>query len=84
MSSFPPTVDIKQIGQVHPEVQANSRKCPQGLRTSYMWLNLAGTRDEELAEKARSTRDELESKMTPAQIAEAQKLSREWKPNVSK
>jgi hypothetical protein len=26
-------------------------------------------------------RDELATKMTPSQIAEAQKLAREWKPN---
>jgi hypothetical protein len=26
-------------------------------------------------------RDELAKKMTPAQMAEAQKLAREWKPN---
>jgi hypothetical protein len=28
-----------------------------------------------------SSRDELAKKMTPAQIAEAQKLAHEWKPN---
>jgi hypothetical protein len=42
-----------------------------------MWLNLAaagGNQD------AAQVRDELEKGMTPAQIAEAEKLAREWKP----
>jgi TPR repeat protein len=53
---------------------------------AYMWLNLAAARAE--AEYA-STRDaaiqernEVAAKMTPEQIAEAQKLAREWKPSV--
>jgi TPR repeat protein len=44
---------------------------------AHMWLNLAaagGQRD------AADERDELEKRMTPAQIAEAEKLAREWKP----
>jgi hypothetical protein len=31
-------------------------------------------------ESAKDARDAQEKSMTPAQIAEAQKLSREWKP----
>ena len=49
---------------------------------AYMWLslaaaNLAGKEDRDQAVK---NRDIVSAKMTPAQIAEAQKLAREWKP----
>jgi uncharacterized protein len=45
------------------------------LRTSGLtWRRLAGTKP------AVRFRDKLAKDMTPAQIAEAQKLAREWKP----
>jgi TPR repeat protein len=58
----------------------------QGVRQDYvqahMWLNLAASaaleHDRDITVNAR---DDLAAKMTPAQIAEAQKLAREWKPN---
>jgi len=43
-----------------------------------MWLNLAAAQG---FEKAAELRDLLEKAMTPAQLAEAQRLAREWKPN---
>lgn len=43
---------------------------------AYMWYNLAG----QTLEDARKNRDKLGSSMTSQQIAEAQRLSREWKP----
>jgi TPR repeat protein len=54
----------------------------QGVRQNYvlahMWINLAGASG---LKEAMTVRDELAKlKMTPAQIAEAQKLAREWKP----
>ena len=39
--------------------------------------NLAAARGQN---NARKVRDILAEKMTPAQVAEAQKLAREWKP----
>jgi TPR repeat protein len=42
---------------------------------AHMWLNLAAAGGE-----AVEFRDKLAKRMTPAQIAEAQKLAREWKP----
>ncbi len=42
-----------------------------------MWYNLAAASDEVAARK---NRDSLEKQMTKEQIAEAQRLSREWKP----
>jgi hypothetical protein len=41
------------------------------------WFNLAAASGNEDAAKAR---DQLATMMTPAQIAEAQQLAREWKP----
>ncbi len=50
---------------------------PQDDVQAHMWLNLAGTQGDE---KAAKNRDIVTALMTPAQIAEAQKLAREWKP----
>ncbi|MFQ5961751.1 MAG: tetratricopeptide repeat protein [Candidatus Methylomirabilales bacterium] len=47
---------------------------------AYMWLTLAV---EQGSEKAADERDEVAEDMTPAQIAEAQRLAREWKPKRS-
>jgi uncharacterized protein len=43
----------------------------------HMWFNLAAARRNKNAVKAR---DIVAAQLTPAQIAEAQKLAREWKP----
>ncbi len=43
---------------------------------AYMWLNLAAVRG---LETARTLRDKLVEIMPPAQLAEAQRLAREWK-----
>ena len=50
---------------------------PKDLVIAYMWINLAAAKGDEDAKKAR---ENLEALMTPAQIAEGQRLSREWKP----
>lgn len=49
---------------------------------AHMWYNLAGSKfpDGEKRETAKKNRDDIAVKMTPAQIAEAQRLAREWKP----
>ena len=44
---------------------------------AHMWYNLAAAQDAGVAAK---NRDRVAAKMTPAQIAEAQRLAREWKP----
>ncbi|MCX6911236.1 MAG: tetratricopeptide repeat protein, partial [Verrucomicrobia bacterium] len=44
---------------------------------AYKWLNLAAAHGHEYARK---NRDSLEQMMTPAQIAEGQRLSREFTP----
>ena len=53
------------------------RGVPQDYVLAHMWVNLA------VAARSKYSSDLLEdvaSQMTPAQIAEAQRLAREWKP----
>ncbi len=47
---------------------------------AYMWFSLAAAQGQELARTARGI---LAKKVTPAQLAEAQRLAREWKPKSS-
>jgi uncharacterized protein len=53
---------------------------PKDLVTAYMWLNLAAAQGDEKSDFSKYMRSDLEKQMTPGQIAEAQKLSKEWKP----
>ena len=50
---------------------------PQDRVQAHMWFSLAAAEGSELAD---AFRDALAKQMTRAQIAEAQKLTREWKP----
>ncbi|MDE0952796.1 MAG: SEL1-like repeat protein [Halioglobus sp.] len=50
---------------------------PQDYVQAHMWWNLAAVSELESAIKGR---DAVAGMMTPAQLAEAQKLAREWKP----
>ncbi len=50
---------------------------PQDYVQAYMWLNLAAARG---GGDYAKVRDIVAERMTPAQIAEAQRLAREWKP----
>jgi TPR repeat protein len=59
------------------EMYEEGRVVPQDYVLAYMWFNLAA-RDGN--KNYRSERDDLAAKMTPDQIAEAQRLAREWKP----
>jgi hypothetical protein len=49
---------------------------PQNYITAYMWLNLAASQagNEELRQLAAKSRDDVAAKVTPAEIAEAQRL----------
>ena len=55
---------------------------PQDYVEAYKWCNLAAARavDKEMRDAATELRDALAGMMTPTQVAEAQKLAREWKP----
>ena len=50
---------------------------PHDLVQAHKWYNLAATNGDK---PAAELRDALAKQMTPAQIAEAQQLAREWKP----
>jgi len=51
---------------------------PQDYVLAYMWFSLVAAPGERLY--ASESRDRVAKHMTPEQIAEAQKLAREWKP----
>ncbi len=61
---------------------SNGRGVPQDYVQAYMWYNLAASRlpPGEKRDIAVKSRDDVAEKMNPAQISEAQKLAREWKP----
>ena len=50
---------------------------PQDFVQAYMWLNLSAAQGDSEAKKSI---DELTEHMTPAQVAEAQRLAKDWKP----
>jgi TPR repeat protein len=56
---------------------ANGQGVPQDYVSAHMWFNLSAAQGEKNADKQR---DLVAKRMTEAQIAEAQKLAREWKP----
>jgi TPR repeat protein len=68
----------EQLGDMY----ALGQGVPKDLVRAHMWLNLAGARKRlgGVEEESRRKRDELARQMTPAQIAEAQRLAREWEP----
>ena len=59
----------------------------QDLVQAHKWYNLAASRasssDPDLREKAVSSRDRIAVRLTPIQLAEAQRLAREWRPRTS-
>ena len=57
----------------------NGLGVPQDRVTSYMWFSLSAAQGRE---GAAAFRDLIARRMTPAQIAEAQKRAREWKPTT--
>jgi len=74
----------KAVDQGHADAQfnlgvmyGNGWGVTQDYVQAHMWYNLAAARGQKDAGK---WRDNLAEKMTPAQIAEAQKLAEEWKP----
>jgi TPR repeat protein len=64
---------------------------PQDYVQAHMWLNLAAIQsglsdnsnngDRAVAKNAAEQLDKVGASMTPAQIAEAQRSAREWRPN---
>jgi TPR repeat protein len=64
------------------------RGVPKDYVLAHMWLSLTTSQSPALKKAKREWaeifRDIAASKMTPAQIAEAQKLAREWKPKMER
>ena len=57
----------------------NGLGVPQDKVRAYMWFTLSAAQGRD---GAAAFRDLIARRMTPAQIEEAQKLAREWKPNT--
>ena len=70
------------LGGMYASSRGVSQGVPHDLVQAYKWLSLAASRarGNDLREAAIKARDLVASGMTPARIAEAQKLAREWKP----
>ncbi|HJT20653.1 MAG TPA: tetratricopeptide repeat protein [Nitrospira sp.] len=56
---------------------AQGRGVPQDFIKAHMWYNLSAAHGEK---RAAETREALARQMTPAQVAEAQRLARDWAP----
>ena len=60
---------------------ASGQGVPQDDVEAHMWLNLAAAKSSsENREKRVESRDEVAERMTPEQVAEAQRRAREWTP----
>jgi uncharacterized protein len=60
---------------------ADGEDMPRDDVRAYMWLSLAAAQGNQLASDILG--DTIAPRMTPAKIAEAQRLIREWRPSVS-
>ena len=56
---------------------ASGHGVPKDCVTAHFWFSLSAAQGDEDAEKNRYV---IAEQMTPAQIGEAQKLARDWKP----
>ncbi len=77
-------VTRKAAGKGHASSQYNlgvmyakGQGVTQDFVQAHMWFNLAAAKGEETARKGL---DLVAEEMTPAEIAEAQRLAREWRP----
>jgi TPR repeat protein len=81
----------KAAVQGNPDAQASlgemyeaGQGVPRDPVQAYLWLDLASSRfpapEKEKQADAAKRRDGIASRMTPGQVAEAQRLAREWKP----
>ena len=57
---------------------------PQDYVQAHMWFNLAAASatDDDIRKQAATNRESVQAAMTPAQIADAQKMAREWQPGT--
>lgn len=63
---------------------AHGEGTPQDYVQAHKWYNLAASTqtDQEKRERAVKNRNSIEKRMSPSQVAEAQRLAREWKPTT--
>jgi ankyrin repeat protein len=85
-------------GNIHGQLSLgdayqNGRGVPKDLVSAYMWMDLAAQQGPKFttprvdgfqSHQAQTARDEMVKQMSPAQIAEAQQRSRDWKPKVTR
>jgi uncharacterized protein len=64
-----------RLGTMHLE----GRGVPQDFVSAHMWFNLSAAQGEK---SAATERDKLGARMLPLQIAEAQRMAREWSPKA--
>jgi uncharacterized protein len=56
---------------------------PQDYVKAHMWLDLAASHGAAVLQNSRAlVRDRVATRMTPQQIAKAQRLAQEWKPGA--
>jgi TPR repeat protein len=60
----------------------NGKGVPQDYVQAHTWINLAASRATTGEAKYRLARDSLAERMTASQVAEAQRLAREWQPKT--
>jgi TPR repeat protein len=85
---FRPVVELEPLaGQGDAKAQGDlgtayvkGEGVPQDYVLAHMWFNLAAAQGNE---DARQNRDSVAKLMTPDQVAEAQRLARQWKPVVA-
>ncbi len=65
------------LGLMYRKGQGVPQDYTVALKWGHMWFNLAAAQGHE---QARENRDIISDGMTPAQITEAQRLAREWRP----
>jgi TPR repeat protein len=60
-------------------MDSQGQGAPQDDAQAYMWFSLASrATDSEIRMRGTQSRDDLAAKLTPAQIAEAQRMARDW------
>ena len=65
------------LGLMYTKGQGVPQDHTVAVKLAHMWFNLAAAQGHE---QARENRDIIGDGMTPAQIAEAQRLARDWRP----
>ncbi len=66
------------LGQLYRDTNG----VPQNFLEAHKWFNLAAVSDSEFAEQAAKFRSELEQKLTPELVVEAQRMAAEFMPRV--